>query len=228
MLPTDIFALKGIEYIFAVSYLLLLVPFWFMLRKLPTADKAKSIKIRATPSWFELPAELSYHQGHMWAKEGDNGDYIIGLDDVAAKILGTPDSLVLPIAGDKLTTGDVGFKVQIEDEQVGLLAPISGEVVEINPQIVATPSLATNDNYGEGWLARIRPTSAPTANLLSGALAESWLNQVTHDLQERLTLSPVGAVLQDGGEIMSGLAKIAEPDSWTKFAEDFLLNNSKK
>ncbi|MCK5689656.1 hypothetical protein KAI87_10325 [Myxococcota bacterium] len=228
MEPIDIFAIKGIEYIFAVSYLLLLVPFWLMLRKLPSTETAKSIRIRATPSWFELPAELSYHQGHLWAKKGENGDYIIGLDDVAAKILGTPDSLVLPIAGDKLTTGDVGFKVQIEDEQVGLLAPISGEVLEINPKVVATPSLATEDNYGKGWLARIRPSTAPGANLLSGALAETWLNQVTHELQERLTLSPVGAVLQDGGEIMGGLAKIAEPDSWTKFAEDFLLNTSKK
>jgi glycine cleavage system H protein len=49
-------------------------------------------------------------------------------------------------------------------------APVSGEIAEVNTALAASPSLINSDPYGEGWVARLRPTDwdAEAADLATG------------------------------------------------------------
>ena len=68
-------AVKAIEYLLAVSYLLLFIPFW---RFVNGATVAESFAV----SWFQVPENVHLHRGHSWAKTF-GGAVAVGLDDFA-------------------------------------------------------------------------------------------------------------------------------------------------
>ena len=82
-------ATKAIEYLLAVSYLLLFIPFWRFVN---------GATVAAAPSrfgWFQVPDGVHLHRGHSWAKTL-GGAVAVGLDDFAHKLVGPLDSVELP------------------------------------------------------------------------------------------------------------------------------------
>ena len=95
------------------------------------------------PVWvagFQLPEELSYHRGHTWARPIGPDTVLIGLDDFARRLLGPARSLALPKVGSWLRQGGKGFSVQVNGRGADLLAPIDGEVLELNPALADQPA----------------------------------------------------------------------------------------
>lgn len=109
-----------------------------------------------------------------------------------------------------------------------MLAPVDGEVQEVNPAVLQDPELASRDPYGNGWLMRVRvPAREPIRrNLLAGRLARSWSELAERALQGIAVEAPdsaLGAVLADGGEPREGLARALAPDHWMEVVQQFLL-----
>jgi len=179
------------------------------------------------PLWvagYQLPEDLHYHRGHTWARLQDNGDVTIGLDDFSRRLVGSTDKVKLPQVGAWQRQGERGFEVLADGRQANLLAPLEGEVVAVNREVKKDPALLRSDPYGAGWLYKIRPSNiaANLRNLMSGSLAQRWIEDDKDQLELRL-MALSGSVLADGGEPAPDFAKHLDTEDWVDLAEHFLM-----
>jgi glycine cleavage system H protein len=233
MIPHDILTLysaKMVEYVLGVVFLIAFIPFWrFVFPSAPAAARAAAT-VRAPRAglaeWFSLPADRMFHRGHAWAQAGASGVVTVGLSDFAAKLLGPAVSFSLPSIGADVMQGGRAWQVTSDGRSVDMRSPVDGTVVEVNPALTASAEAAHADPYGSGWLFRVQPTRlrANMTNLLSGQMARQWLDDVSASL--RLRLAPgLGAVAQDGGAPVSGMARSIDADHWDDLASSYFLTD---
>jgi hypothetical protein len=115
-------------------------------------------------------------------------------------------------------------RTTVENRVADLLAPVEGEVVEINPALASDPDLCTRDPYGQGWVCRVRTANLASnvRNLLTGSLARRWTEDAREQLELRL-MALSGSVLQDGGEPADDFADHLGPEEWRRLVARFLL-----
>lgn len=116
------------------------------------------------------PADLRYTKDHEWVKvDGDVAT--IGVTDFAANQLGDVVFVDLPSAGKSVeqfaTFGVVESVKAVSD----LYAPVSGEVVEVNPDLASQPELVNSDPFGGGWMIKVRVSDAGQVDGLLDAAA---------------------------------------------------------
>lgn len=105
-----------------------------------------------------IPNDRLYTEEHEWAKQ--EGDLVvIGITDYAQHELGDVVYVELPEVGDTIEKGRPFGVVESVKAASDLYAPISGEVVEINAALDASPELVNQDPYGEGWMIKVRPSN---------------------------------------------------------------------
>ena len=116
-----------------------------------------------------VPDNLRYTKDHEWIRvEGDKG--IIGITDYAQNQLGDVVFLELPEAGRQLTAGLSFGTVESVKAVSELLAPVSGQVEEINSALVSSPEAVNTDPYGKGWMVKVRlADAAQVASLMYAA-----------------------------------------------------------
>ena len=102
----------------------------------------------------EFPADLRYTREHEWAREED-GRVIVGITDHAQDQLGDVVFVSLPEVGAEVSAGQPLGEVESTKSVSDIYSPVSGTVVEKNPEVEATPELINEDPYGRGWLVRI-------------------------------------------------------------------------
>lgn len=222
----DFLATKGIEYVLIIGYLLLLVPFWWLLRRVG-ADRspvAASVPAERRGGWFLVPEDLRFHPGHAWVHDEGDGLYRVGINDFARRLLGSPARLALPRAGDRLQQGSRGWSLGLEGHDIDMLSPIDGEVTEVNTDVVGSPALVGEDPYGDGWLLKVRADAGDgrLRNLLPAPLARSLMEGLTGRLSA-MSGGELGAVLQDGGIPVDGFARQLAGDDWHLVAAELLL-----
>ena len=101
------------------------------------------------------PNDLKYHKEHDWARiEGD--DATLGITWFAQDALGELVHYEPPNVGDNVTRDSSYGEVESVKAVSDVIAPLSGEVLEVNQKIVDEPETVNADPYGEGWLVRIR------------------------------------------------------------------------
>jgi glycine cleavage system H protein len=101
------------------------------------------------------PDELKYHREHDWARvEGDEA--ILGITWFAQDALGELVHYEAPEQGTTLTKDAPYGEVESVKAVSDVIAPLSGEVIEVNPKVVEAPETVNEDPYGDGWLVRIR------------------------------------------------------------------------
>lgn len=105
-----------------------------------------------------------------------------------------------------------------------MLSPVSGEVIEINRELLSAPEQINQDPYGKAWLMKVRtPRLGPDLKgLLSGKLAKRWMEAVGEHLLARME-SKLGAVYFDGGVPVEGMAKNVDPHHWDEMVKEFFL-----
>jgi len=123
------------------------------------------------------PDDLRYHQAHDWARvEGDEAT--LGITWYAQDSLGELVHYEPPDVGTTLAKESVYGEVESVKAVSDLIAPLSGEVVEVNQKVVDEPDVVNEDPYGDGWLVRIR-LSDPGE--LDGLLDSSAYQQLIAD-----------------------------------------------
>ena len=101
------------------------------------------------------PEDLLYNAEHDWARIEDE-EAILGITWYAQDALGELVHFEPPDEGATVTTGSPYGEVESVKAVSDLIAPLSGEVVEVNSKVVEAPETVNEDPYGEGWLVRIR------------------------------------------------------------------------
>lgn len=230
MMPHDIITLysaKAIEYLMAVGFLMLFIPFWRYVTGSAVAAPAHEGLAERLTHWFHVPANTFFHAGHAWAR-ADGGELVtVGMDDFAQKLLGAPTKLDLPPIGARLVQGEPGWSIGGDHKSVDMLAPVGGIVVEVNQEALANPTSVNRDPYGRGWLLRLRAPRATAylATLRANDVARRWMDTVCESMTTTLTPA-LGHVYQDGGVPVEGLARIVAGDNWDQVARRYLLTDT--
>jgi glycine cleavage system H protein len=116
------------------------------------------------------PEELGYHREHDWARvEGEEAT--LGITWFAQDALGELVHYEPPEEGQRISRDASYGEVESVKAVSDLIAPLSGEVVEVNSKIVDAPEVVNDDPYGEGWLVRIRLSDPSEADDLLDAEA---------------------------------------------------------
>lgn len=104
---------------------------------------------------MNIPAELRYNNSHEWVRlDGDIAT--VGITDHAQAELTDVVFVELPAVGRQVDMGDPTAVVESVKAASDIYAPISGEIVEGNPEVEADPALVNTDPYGKGWIFKMR------------------------------------------------------------------------
>lgn len=231
MIPDDLLAMlsvKTTEYLIAVAFLLLFIPFWRFVNaeraaeRLPVAAVAR--RLGEMVEWFLVPERFYYHPGHAWASVGDAGLVTVGMDDFAHKLVGRVSAIKLPEVGSRIGQGEKAWSLVSDGKSVDMLSPVDGVVVAVNKQVVTSPERLHLDPYGDGWFLRVKAPrlTANLKQLFSGTLAKRWMEEVCENLQAMMS-PDLGRVYQDGGLPIRGMARGLDPARWDEVARSFLL-----
>ena len=116
------------------------------------------------------PDDLRYHPEHDWARI-DGDEATLGITWYAQDALGEIVHFEPPEAGSSLARGESYGEVESVKAVSEVIAPLSGEVLEVNGQVVSEPEAINEDPHGAGWLVRIRLSDASEADELLDAAA---------------------------------------------------------
>jgi glycine cleavage system H protein len=116
------------------------------------------------------PDGLRYHEAHDWVRiEGDTATF--GITWYAQDTLGEVVYYQPPQVGSSVTRDADYGELESTKAVSGLVAPLSGEVIEVNEALQGNERLINDDPYGEGWLIKVRLSDASEAGSLMDASA---------------------------------------------------------
>ena len=136
---------------------------------------------------YNMPEDLYYHQEDSWARV-DGDKVTIGMTDFFQKEAGDVVFVDLPDEEDEVEQGEICGKIQSRKWIGKLVAPVSGEIVEINEDLEDDTSLINSDPYGEGWILVIEASDldGDLGNLINGdAVADCIDSQLQKAEEEK-------------------------------------------
>ncbi len=107
------------------------------------------------PAAESYPDDLKYHSEHDWARIED-GEAVLGITWFAQDALGELVHFEAPEAGATVTKDEAYGEVESVKAVSDVVAPLTGEVLEVNQKAVDEPEAVNEDPYGDGWLIRVR------------------------------------------------------------------------
>lgn len=102
-----------------------------------------------------IEKEVKVSEQHVWVGVEDR--YVhLGLTNYIQGALGAVISVELPDVGDSIEQGEIFAEIESVSTVHELVAPVSGVVLTVNPQLEEHPSIINEDPYNEGWLVEVR------------------------------------------------------------------------
>jgi glycine cleavage system H protein len=112
------------------------------------------------------PQQLRYSKEHEWITAAEAGVATVGITSHAADALGDVVFVQLPEVGGIVTAGEPCGELESTKSVSDLYAPVSGEVTEVNEDVVNDPALVNSAPFEGGWLFKVK-VSEESADLLS-------------------------------------------------------------
>ncbi|MDH6344284.1 glycine cleavage system H protein [Parabacteroides sp. PFB2-12] len=103
---------------------------------------------------MNFPAELKYTKDHEWIRVEGN-EALIGITDYAQSELGEIVFVDITTEGESLDQEEVFGTIEAVKTVSDLFMPVSGKVLEVNPDLEDQPELVNEDAYGKGWLVKV-------------------------------------------------------------------------
>jgi len=102
---------------------------------------------------MERTLKVSEH--HVWVGIDDQHVFF-GVTNYGQSELGRIISVELPELGDKVEKGEAFAEVESQNTAAELIAPVSGTVIAVNPELESHPSIINEDPYNDGWIIEIK------------------------------------------------------------------------
>ncbi len=125
--------------------------------------------------------ELRFSQDHLWVRLEEDGRATVGITDYLQDRLGNIFNFQLPDEGDEMVQDEAFAVVDSQRGRQELLAPVSGEVIEVNYDLNDTPELANEEPYDDGWIVRLELTAEDEFDEL---LTEDEYEEYLRELEE--------------------------------------------
>ena len=126
---------------------------------------------------YVIPDELYYTEEHEWMKVQKDGSVLVGVTDYAQKSLHDIVYVELPDVDSEVEYMDVIGALESVKAVSDMNSPISGEVIEVNEELLDSPEIINEDPYGKGWIAKIKPSDLQ-GDLLNLMEAEAYRKHV--------------------------------------------------
>ncbi|MEU4153628.1 MULTISPECIES: glycine cleavage system protein GcvH [unclassified Streptomyces] len=107
------------------------------------------------------PQQLSYTKEHEWLSDAEDGVSTVGITEHAANALGDVVFVQLPEVGDTVTAGESCGELESTKSVSELYSPVTGEITEINQDVVDDPALVNSAPFEGGWLFKVRAAEKP-------------------------------------------------------------------
>ena len=121
------------------------------------------------------PKDCRYTKGHTWVRVA-GGEAVVGITDYAQKQLGSVLFIEVKQPGDRIHQSQPCGTVESEKATADIMSPITGEVIEVNEEVLLAPELVNKAPYGKGWLLRAAlGDPSELASLMSAAEFEAYV-----------------------------------------------------
>jgi len=128
---------------------------------------------------MHIPEELRYTKDHEWIKV-ENDIAIEGITDYAQNELSDIVYVELPKVGTKVEKGNAIGTIEAVKAVVDLYAGISGEIIEVNPELKTNAGIVNHSPYEDGWMVKIKMSNPDNLNELLSAEAYKKLLEEEH------------------------------------------------
>lgn len=228
----DIFDTKGIEYIFVIGYLLLLIIFWrISAKQVKLGQQIQRVIGNFSARALRIPQGLFYSKYHTWAHLGKTGLATVGMDDLIQHITGEVKFSHLKPPGQIISKGDLLTEIHQDGKLLRIFSPISGKIMVTNPELAESPEILNEDPYEKGWIYKIEPSGwkAETNSYYLADEAITWAEKELERFKDFLAVSmkkytpdPSMVIMQDGGELRDHTLSQLPDEVWQDFQNDFL------
>jgi len=162
---------------------------------------------------YKLDEYCYVHPGHSWIKVLNKDRVKIGIDDIVATTLGSIDSVILPLPGERIRRGSYCGQIIQFEHIFSIVSPLSGEVLKVNKTLASFPNKLTLDPLKKGWMLVVKPDNLDQdiEYCRSGDVLLSWYLKEFKWLESKLSegfhrrYDNIGITLTDGGEISRNL-----------------------
>ena len=122
------------------------------------------------------PADRRYTKEHEWVVLEDDGRALVGITEYAQEQLGDVVFVDLPKPGSKLAQNEKLGEVESVKAVSDLFSPVSGEVAEVNQELMDHPEMINEDPNSKGWMVRLASVdTAEVQGLMSAEQYEEYL-----------------------------------------------------
>jgi len=108
------------------------------------------------------PTHLQYTKEHEWLTAAVDGVSTIGITAHAADALGDIVYVQLPNVGDTVTAGETCGELESTKSVSDLFSPATGEVTEVNQEVIDDPALVNSEPFEGGWLFKVKVEATDT------------------------------------------------------------------
>lgn len=135
---------------------------------------------------YDMPDDLYYHKDYCWVKIEEDDLMRVGMIDFAQREAGDITYVDLPFEGDEIQVNETCGKIQSAKWIGKLVAPLSGQIVEVNYDLESDATLINSDCYGNGWIFTLAPSNMgeELSGLMKGPDAVSWLEKEIQNLEK--------------------------------------------
>jgi glycine cleavage system H lipoate-binding protein len=212
--------IAGRTLLFLIGAALLTIPATFIAAGI-NAVRARRERSLAHVGGLVYKEGAYYAPNHTWLAPRAKGDFDVGIDDIARKIIPGSSSVDLPRPGARFHKGDPIALVRAGGREVMISAPLDGEVTRVNSAVRHDPSLVRNEAYGRGWLFSFAPADAGYLRFPSGYEAAGWLAREKARLASFIE-GELGIAAADGGELTTPVPAALGEEGWRKVVATFL------
>lgn len=124
---------------------------------------------------MNFPTDVKYTKDHEWIRVDGNVAYV-GITDYAQSELGEIVYVDITTEGETVNKEEVFGTIEAVKTVSDLFMPVTGEVLEVNPELEDAPQLVNEDAYGKGWIIKVNVSDAAELDeLLSAAEYEQLI-----------------------------------------------------
>lgn len=124
---------------------------------------------------MNFPTDVKYTKDHEWIRIDGDVAYV-GITDYAQSELGEIVYVDITTEGEKVDKEEVFGTIEAVKTVSDLFMPVTGEVLEVNPELEDAPQLVNEDAYGKGWIIKVNVSDAAELDeLLSAAEYEQLI-----------------------------------------------------
>ena len=131
---------------------------------------------------YKVEEGLFYTKEHEWAKKLDDGNVAVGIADYAQAQLHEVVYVELPEVDSEVEQMEAVGAVESVKAVSDFYCPVGGKVIEVNESLIDAPEKINEDPYGEGWIAKVEPSSLDDdlGELMDAEAYGEYLKNLSH------------------------------------------------